>query len=83
MLNVLISGKVVVQPQARTSGNGNPFVTTTVAVADADCTASVIAFSEAARTALLALDKGDAVCLTGKATPERLAVVTTISLKGR
>lgn len=73
MLNVLIAGKVIVQPQERRSAAGKSFVTTTVACAtggEGDTTASVIAFSESARNALLALSKGDAVCLTGRATPK-------------
>lgn len=73
MLNVLIAGKVIVAPQERRSAGGKAFVTCTVAIptgGELDATASVIAFAEAARNALLALAKGDAVCLTGRATPK-------------
>lgn len=73
MIDALIGGKVYGKPVERTSKGGNPFVTAKVRtpVAEADTIfVNVIAFAEGARTALLALDDGDSVALSGALTPK-------------
>ncbi|MBL8421651.1 MAG: single-stranded DNA-binding protein [Dechloromonas sp.] len=73
MIHALITGKLLTDPVQRTSKNGNPFVTLTIAAptgGEADTTASVICFAEATCQQLLALSKGDAVSLVGKITPK-------------
>ena len=72
MLSVLISGKLVREPQTRTGKNGKPFATALIAVpveavseGDEDrVLVSVIAFGPAAE-ALAALAKGDDVSCAG------------------
>ena len=72
MLSVLVSGKLVRDPQTRTGKNGKPFVTALIAVpveavseGDADrVLVSVIAFG-AQGEALAALAKGDDVSCAG------------------
>jgi Single-strand binding protein family len=73
MIHALITGKLLTDPVQRTSKNGNPFVTLTIAAptgGEADTTASVICFPEATCQQMLALSKGDAVSLVGKITPK-------------
>jgi single-stranded DNA-binding protein len=73
MIDALVSGRICKGALQRTGGSGKPFVTAKVraAVADGDALfVSVIAFAEAARTALLALSEGDAVSLAGALTPK-------------
>ena len=68
--DVLITGRLVKAPERRTAKNGNAFAVASVAVpteADESMLASVIAFRSEAVAALLALGKGDAVALAGKA----------------
>ncbi len=72
MLSVLISGKLVRDPQRRTGKNGKPFATALIAVpvkavseGDADrVLASCIAFGQAGE-ALAALAKGDDLSIAG------------------
>jgi single-stranded DNA-binding protein len=66
-IDALISGKLHGQPQQRTSKNGNSFTTAKVRVptGDESTFCNVIAFSETAQAALLALDSGEAVALAG------------------
>lgn len=69
MFDVLISGRLV-RAQSRTASNGKPFALAQVSVpteGDESLLASCIAFRPEAVAALLALDKGDAVALAGKA----------------
>jgi len=68
----LILGKLHQRAEQRTSRGGTPFVTAKVraAVADADAIfVNVIAFSESAGAALLALDAGEVVALAGTLKP--------------
>jgi single-stranded DNA-binding protein len=72
MIEALISGKLQGQPSEKMAKTGKPFVTAKVRVhaGDSDVFVNVIAFSEAACAALLALDSGDAVSLAGSLTPK-------------
>ena len=73
MIDALIHGRLHKAPQARTASNGRRFATANVRTPTKDGTAifvSVIAFSESAVTALLALEDGDAVALAGELTPK-------------
>ena len=68
MIDALVVGKLHAKPVARTSRNGNAFVTVALLVAVADGATFYVsgcAFDDEARRALLALDKGDSVALTG------------------
>ena len=72
-IDALIQGTLYKAPQARTASNGRRFATATARTAIKDGSAifvSVIAFSESAVTALLALEDGDAVALAGELTPK-------------
>ena len=73
MIDALISGRLYAAANERTSANGNPFVTakvTATAGSGESLFVNVIAFSQSARTALLALDAGDSVALSGTLTPK-------------
>jgi single-stranded DNA-binding protein len=72
MIEALISGKMQGQPSEKMATTGKPFVTAKVRVhaGDADVFVNVIAFSESACAALLALQSGDAVSLAGSLTPK-------------
>ena len=72
MIEALISGKLQGQPSEKMAKTGKPFVTAKVRVhaGEADVFVNVIAFSESACTALMALDSGDAVSLAGSLTPK-------------
>ena len=67
----MISGKLQAQPSEKLAKTGKPSVTAKVRVhaGEADVFVNVMAFSESACTALLALDSGDAVALAGSLTP--------------
>jgi single-stranded DNA-binding protein len=70
MLTILASGTLVADPVERRSANDKPYVTCAVRVPAEDAEAmmiSVIAFSESAVAALLALAKGDALAIAGRA----------------
>ena len=72
-IDALISGRLHGAPKSRTSANGNRFAVCTVRTATREGAAifvSVIAFDEAAVTALLALQDGDSVALAGELTPK-------------
>jgi single-strand DNA-binding protein len=78
--DALLQGKLVKVPEQRTGASGKPFVTAQMAVAvegDEAVLASVIAFRPEARAALLALAKGDAVAVAGKAKLNTWADKTT------
>jgi len=72
MIDGLIGGKLHGKPMERTSKSGNAYVTCIVRVAtEADpLFVSVIAFDKATCAALLALDAGDSVALSGTLTPK-------------
>ena len=73
MIDALISGRLYAAANERTSANGNPFVTakvTATAGSGESLFVNVIAFSQSTRTALLALDAGDSVALSGTLTPK-------------
>lgn len=70
MLTVLCSGTLARDPQARTGAAGKPFATALMRTPCEDAEAilvSVIAFDPQAVRALLALSKGDAVAVAGRA----------------
>jgi len=72
MIEALISGKLQGQPAEKIAKTGKPFVMAKVRVhaGDSDVFVNVIAFSESACAALLALESGDAVSLAGSLTPK-------------
>ena len=68
MIEALILAKLHGKPEQRTGKTGRPFVTCKARAAVADGEAvfvNVVAFSESTCAALLALDAGDAVAMTG------------------
>jgi single-stranded DNA-binding protein len=73
MIDSLIAGRLRGKPMEHTSRAGKPFATAKVRVALSNGEAvfvSVIAFSEAVVTTLLALGDGDSVALSGELTPK-------------
>ncbi len=73
MIDGLIGGKLHGKPTQRKSSNGNIYFTAKVRAAAGDGEAlfvNVITFSEDVGTALLALDDGDSVSLSGALTPK-------------
>jgi single-stranded DNA-binding protein len=69
MIDALIAGRLYGTPTERTSQNGNRFVTAKVRAPMANgetMFVNVIAFSDAAKTALLALAEGDSVAISGE-----------------
>jgi len=72
MIDGLIAGKLHGKPKARTGQSGKTFTTCMVRVAtEADpLFVSVIAFDKDACAALLALDDGEGVALSGSLTPK-------------
>ena len=72
MIEALISGKLHGQPTEKMAKTGKPFVTAKVRVhaGESDVFVNVIAFSDSACAALLALGGGDAVALAGSLTPK-------------
>lgn len=71
-IEALILGKLHQRAEQRTSKTGRPFVTAKVRTAASEgesVFANVIAFNEAACTALLALDAGDSLALAGTLKP--------------
>jgi single-stranded DNA-binding protein len=72
MIDALVAGKLYGQPKGKTAKNGNQFATAKVRAAAGDGESlfvNVIAFSQTAVTALLALEDGDSVALAGELTP--------------
>jgi single-stranded DNA-binding protein len=68
MIDALIGGKLFKAAEERRSGSGKTFVTANVRATDGDgdtVFVNVVAFSDSAKTALLALDDGDSVSLAG------------------
>ena len=73
MIDALVAGKIHKQPQSRVASNGKRFCTTVLRASGRDGNGlfvSVIAFSQTACDALLALDEGDSVALAGELTPK-------------
>src|SRR5208337_5410929 len=69
MIDALIAGRLYGKPQARTSKNGNAFATAKVRTPMANgesAFVNVIAFSDTAKAALLALEEGDSVAIAGE-----------------
>ena len=69
MIDALIAGRLYGSPQCRTSRNGNTFATAKVRTPMANgesAFVNVIAFSESAIAALLALAEGDSVAIAGE-----------------
>ena len=73
MIDGLIGGKLYGKPAQRTGQSGKPFVTckvrTPTTAGDA-LFVNVITFSQSVGAALLALDDGDSVSLSGALTPK-------------
>ncbi|MBR8256674.1 single-stranded DNA-binding protein [Burkholderia ambifaria] len=73
MIDGLIAGKMFGKATERTGTTGKSFVTAKVRAATGDgetLFVNVIAFDDAVKTALLALDDGDSVSLAGMLTPK-------------
>lgn len=72
MIDAIIAGKLTGKPTQRTGPSGKPFVTCKVrVVTEAEALlVSVITFSQSTSTALLALEEGDTVALSGSLTPK-------------
>ena len=73
MIDGLVSGKLYGTAASRTGQSGTQFVTAKVraAVGDGETLfVNVIAFSDDAQSALLALNDGDSVALAGSLTPK-------------
>ena len=73
MIDALIAGKLHGKPISKTGPSGKPFVVCKVRVPTQDGDSifvSVIAFDEDVGRALLALDAGDSVALSGALTPK-------------
>ena len=73
MIDALISGKLYGQPAERTGNGGHRFVTARVRAAAGDGEAvivNVITFTHSVGDALLALQDGDSVSLSGAVTPK-------------
>lgn len=72
-IEALITGKLHQRAEQRAGRGGHQFVKVTVRTAVAEGESlfvNVVAFSESAGTALLALDAGDSVALSGTVKPE-------------
>lgn len=67
-IDALVAGKLWKNPEERRSSAGKTFVTANVRAADGDGEAlfvNVVAFSDSAKAALLALEDGDSVSFAG------------------
>jgi single-stranded DNA-binding protein len=72
VIEVLMAGKLVGKPEARTSKSGRTFVTAKLRVADGGEDTHFVrltAFSDTVGAALLALDDGDAAAVAGTLKP--------------
>ena len=72
MIEALITGKLHQRAEERTSKSGKPFVTAKVRTAAGEAESlfvNVVAFSESAASALLALEAGDSLALAGTLKP--------------
>lgn len=71
MIDALIQGRVHGKPQDRTGASGKAFTVAKLRAADANGEAlfvDVVAFSNTARAALLALDEGESAAIAGPIT---------------
>jgi len=69
MIDAIIAGRLYGNPQSRTSKNGNAFAIAKVRTPMTNgesAFVNVIAFSDTAKTALLALSEGDSVAIAGE-----------------
>lgn len=69
MIDALIGGKIASKPERRQAKDGKPFAVVRLSVPDregCDHLVQAIAFDPEAVSALLALDKGDAVSVAGE-----------------
>jgi single-stranded DNA-binding protein len=69
VIDALIAGRLHGKPQVRTAKNGNTFATAKVRTPMANgesAFVNVIAFSDTAKPALLALQEGDSVAIAGE-----------------
>lgn len=72
MIEAIITGKLHQRAEGRTSRGGQPFVTAKVRTAAGEADSlfvNVVAFSESAGAALLALEAGDSLALAGTLKP--------------
>ncbi|MEX3962694.1 single-stranded DNA-binding protein [Paraburkholderia sp. EG286B] len=68
MIDGLIAGQLVGEPQHRRSGNGNPYLLVRLRVPQGDAPAlfaAVFVFDAEAREQLMACGPGDSVCVAG------------------
>lgn len=73
MIDALIAGTLQGQPTEKTAKNGCTFVTAKVralAAGNAELFVNVVTFSRSTGAALLSLESGDSVALTGTLTPK-------------
>lgn len=73
MIDALIGGRLYGKPASRTSQQGKTYVTAKVKAAAGDgdtLLVNVITFSDSVSKALLALDDGDSITLSGALTPK-------------
>ena len=73
MIDALIAGRLQGQASEKTGKNGKPYVIAKVRATAGDgdtLIVNVITFSDAVGDALLALDEGDSVALSGALTPK-------------
>jgi hypothetical protein len=70
MIFALVTGALFRNPQVKVSKTGRDYVTATIVSKDGDASTFVnlIAFSDSAKEAILALGEGDALSAQGKAT---------------
>lgn len=69
MIDALIAGRLRGAPQFKTAANGSPYVAFRLAASDRNglgLLCSCRAFSETARAALLAMEDGDSVAVSGE-----------------
>lgn len=72
MIEAIVTGKLHQRAEERTSKGGKPFVTAKVRTAAGEADSlfvNVVAFSESAASALLALEAGDSLALAGTLKP--------------
>lgn len=73
MIDALITGRLNGRPNEKTGKNGKPYVIAKVLASSGDgdtLIVNVITFSDAVGDALLALEEGDSVALSGSLTPK-------------
>jgi single-stranded DNA-binding protein len=70
MILALVTGALFRDPETKISKAGKPYITATIVSKDGDTSTfvNIVAFSDSAKEALLALRSGDALSVQGKAT---------------